>query len=168
MRQTECQYTPVAHLIAAASADGGASNSRRKRPRQASMPDQQPLDFTTASYMPTELPLIRLEEGSDDIDHFNHDPLPPSQHDRRPSLVFPQQMLQEPPQDLGPVPSPDDFDRMFLTTPMFCNAIETLAPVVIPSPPSAQAYPTERRALLNLFGTASTEHPFRKSSICSH
>jgi hypothetical protein len=165
MRQTECQYTPVAHLIAAASADGSASNSRRKRPRQASLPDQQPLDFTAVSYMPTELPLIRLEDVPDDIDQTSHHPRPTSQHDHHLSpSVFPQHLLQQPPPDLEPVPSPDEFDRMFQMTPMFGNAIETLAPVFIPSPPSAQAYPTERRALLNLFGAASTEHPFRKFS----
>ena len=116
------------------------------------------------SYTPAELPLIRLEDGSNDVEQSNHDQRPASQHDRRSSIVFPQQhMLQQPPPDLGPLPSPDDFDQMFLTTPMFGNAIE--APLVIPSPPSAQAFPTERRALLNLFGAASTEHPFRMFSI---
>jgi hypothetical protein len=165
MRQTDCQYTPVAHLIAAASADGTASNSRRKRPRQASLnlPDQQPLDSIAVSYMPTELPLIRIEDDPVNIDQPNHNPQPVSQNDRHsPPSIFSQHLL---PPDLAQVPSPDDFDRMFQMTPMFGNAIETLAPVVIPSPPSAQAYPTERRALLNLFGAASTEHPFRTFTV---
>lgn len=54
---------------------------------------------------------------------------------------------------------PSDFGQMLSVTPFSFNPIETFAPMVIPSPSSS--LPTERHALLNLFGATSVEHPFR-------
>lgn len=147
------------------------------------------MDFTTVNYMPAEPPLMRLDDGPNDtcmsqsnhgqrlgpidMNQPNHEqrpvsqPISASQHDpgrRESSSTFPQHLhvLQQPPSDLGPLPSPDDFDGMFRMSPNLGNAIETMAPMGIPSPPpSAHAHPIERRALLNLFGAAGTEHPFQ-------
>jgi hypothetical protein len=61
-----------------------------------------------------------------------------------------------PPNDLS---NDLDDEQGINLTDLFSSAIETLAPKVIPSP--AASRPSERHALLNLFGTACVEHPFQ-------
>lgn len=64
-------------------------------------------------------------------------------------------------QDFGAIEDdePDELNQLLNVTPLIPNVIDTLAPTIIGSPLSAR--PSERHALLNLFGAASIEHPFR-------
>ncbi|KAF2217312.1 hypothetical protein CERZMDRAFT_20840, partial [Cercospora zeae-maydis SCOH1-5] len=54
---------------------------------------------------------------------------------------------------------PDELNHLFDATPLIPSVIDGLAPTIIGSPRSAR--PSERHALLNLFGAASIEHPFQ-------
>ncbi|EME43737.1 hypothetical protein DOTSEDRAFT_71554 [Dothistroma septosporum NZE10] len=132
-RQTPCQYTHVANAIAASSSQNGP----RKRPWSDHDPNQLTRSEDNASTNPAHLGNIATSSMS--MNGENGD------------LDFRQ--------DFVTGGTSDEIDQILNMTPLFTNAIETFAPLEIPSPPSCAQ--NERHALLNLFGNASAEHPFQ-------
>jgi hypothetical protein len=55
----------------------------------------------------------------------------------------------------------DETDHGIDLTTLFASAIDTLGPMMLPSPATSTSRPRERHALLNLFGAACVDHPFR-------
>ncbi|CAK1358574.1 unnamed protein product [Cercospora beticola] len=144
-RQTRCQYTHIADVIAANPA---STINPRKRSRT---------DTTTERPLQ---PIVNIEDTNRRSSVAVINAITDSGTTATiPALNESNQLDFQ--QDFGAIEDdePDELNQLLNVTPLIPNVIDTLAPTIIGSPLSAR--PSERHALLNLFGAASIEHPFQ-------
>ncbi|PPJ50485.1 hypothetical protein CBER1_06735 [Cercospora berteroae] len=144
-RQTRCQYTRIADVIAANPA---STSNPRKRSRTDTATERplQPIVNVEDTHRRSSVAVINTSTVSGATATI-------PALDENNELDFQQ--------DFGVIEDdePDELNQLLHVTPLIPNVIDTLAPTIIGSPLSAR--PSERHALLNLFGAASIEHPFQ-------
>ncbi|KAM3424400.1 hypothetical protein BST61_g6407 [Cercospora zeina] len=142
-RQTHCQYTHIADVIAANPA---SNNNPRKRSRTGTL-SEHPLQPTGNAEIARRSSAVAVITTSAVSAAAN------TALDENNDLDYQQRFgaIEDDP--------PDELNHLFNATPLIPSVIDALAPTIIGSPRSAR--PSERHALLNLFGAASIEHPFQ-------